>query len=305
VTDDIAVGKFLEALHQTGGFSELLPMVAGVSAEELFEAADRAEACGYIVGSSQRNAANRLSSIINMTLTARGTTYLERYRAIVSHAGGGPATALDVHSSVESRVLRRTQFMRALYDKSGASESRFVDGPLLGDDFSWPREETDDVMRYWEGEGLIRYIADEGLIAITHQGIVEIEQAMTKPAVATTHFAPNTVIIYGDVNGSQIQAGSTHSSQSQTVEASSGMEDAVLLEFLRAMRAALAAAPLGGIDHDEAEEMIALVEVELARAEPNNRLVKTVTSALRELSLGMAASGGWAAVVALAHQLPH
>jgi hypothetical protein len=77
-------------------------------------------------------------------------------------------------------------------------------------------------------------------------------------------------------------------------------------EFLTALRAALAAEPLTNPGESaEVKEMIALVEAERTRSEPNRKLATTLTSALRDIALGMAASGGWAGAVALAHQLPH
>ena len=53
----------------------------------------------------------------------------------------------DLDGSMQARRLRRTTFMKAVYDATGGSEVQFVDGPSLGDAFSWPRPETDDIIK--------------------------------------------------------------------------------------------------------------------------------------------------------------
>ncbi len=307
MTNDFGVGRLLEALDRLGGFSELLPPIEGMDSAEIFLAADRAERRGYIEGKVTRNAAGQLSVIFDVRVTASGTAQLQHHRRMMAHRSEGVSAMPDIDKSTQARRLRRTMFMRAVYDATGGSEVRFIDGPSLGDNLGWPRPETDDVMRYWEGEGLIRYETEEGAIAITHKGVVEIEEALAQPESATPHFAPNTIVILGDVHSSQIQAGSPGSFQSLTGDVeTAGTSDDVVAEFLIALRAALAAEPLANQrENAEVEEMIVLVEAERARPEPNRKLATTLTATLRDIALGMVASGGWAGAVALAHQLPH
>lgn len=305
--NDLGVGRLLEALDRLGGFSELLPPIEGVSSEETFLAADRAERRRYIEGTITRNAAGQLSVIFDVRVTASGTAQLQYHRRMMAHRSEEASAMPDLDKSTHARRLRRTMFMRAVYDATGGSEVRFIDGLSLGDGLGWPRPETDDVMRYWEGEGLIRYVTEEGAIAITHKGVVEIEEALGQPERATPHFAPNTIVIYGDVHGSQIQAGSPGSFQTVTGDVgTAGTSEDVVAEFLTVLRAALVAEPLADPgENAEVEEMIVLVEAERARPEPNRKVAATLTGVLRDIALGMTASGGWAGAVALAHQLPH
>lgn len=278
-----------------------------MSSEESFLAADRAERHGYIEGKVTRNAAGQLSVIFDVRVTISGTEQLHHHRRTMAHRSQEVSAMPDLERSTQARGLRRTMFMRAVYDAADGSEVCFIDGPSLGDGLGWPRPETDDVMRYWEGAGLIRYVTEEGAIAITHKGVVEVEEALAQPERATSHFAPNTIVIYGDVHGSQIQAGSPGSLQTLAGDiGTAGTGEDVLTEFLTALRSALAAEPLTDPgENTEVEEMIALVEAERARPAPNRKLAATLTGALRDIALGMAASGGWAAAVVLAHQLPH
>jgi hypothetical protein len=191
-----------------------------------------------------------------------------------------------------------------MYEASGASEAKFVDGVKLGENLHLVTQDTDDVMRYLEGEGLLRFVTAEGLIAITHQGVVEIEQALEHPEAATEHFAPGTIVINGDVVGSQIQTGGTQSPQTMTIDY--GTDVAFIANFLSAMTTAMALTPLTSPeDNRQAELMIALLEAQLRRSEPDKGLTKPLLRALRDFSLAMAGSGAWVAVVEIAHQLPH
>lgn len=101
-----------------------------------------------------------------------------------------------------------------------------------------------------------------------------------------------------------MQAGSPGSSQTLTGDSgTAGASEDIVAEFLTALRSALVAEPLTDAGESaDVEEMIALVEAERTRLEPNRKLAATFTSGLRDIALGMAASGGWAGAVALAHR---
>ncbi len=55
-------------------------------------------------------------------------------------------------------------------------------------------DEVQSAVDYLEGEGLVRSLADEGLLLeITHRGVVELEQSLLNPKESTEHF-PQQVI---------------------------------------------------------------------------------------------------------------
>jgi hypothetical protein len=183
-----------------------------------------------------------------------------------------------------------------MYDEAMGSETRFVDGPRLGDDLGLTRVESDDVMRYWEGEGLLRYVAEEGLIALTHPGIVEIERASSSPAVPTEHFPPGTVVVVTGNVHSQIQVGTVGSSQELVHQQAS---TTVELRFLDAMQSVLLTDP----PSDPIETANLLEMIEIARSSRNRRLSASLLESLKAFAIGMGASGAWAGAVELAHQL--
>lgn len=46
----------------------------------------------------------------------------------------------------------------------------------------------EDALDYFLGEGLLVSVSDEGAVHLSHRGIVEIEQSITRPDSSTEHF---------------------------------------------------------------------------------------------------------------------
>jgi hypothetical protein len=294
--------RLLSALDELGGFSKLIPRVDDLSPEAAFITADRAEQLGYISTPAVRNAANRLSIAYDINLTSRGREYLIEGLRGLSHAANSDNQSGDAASTLESRSIQRASFAKAVFDESDRSETHFVDGVRLGTSLGLTPRTTDDIMRYLEGENLIRFVAAQGLIAITHRGIVEIEQALLNPQKATEHFESGTIVIHGNISGSQVQIGV----QSHQLISAEKIDHSLLETFVATMRAALITAPLPDeVDNDEAMQSIELIEVQLARPNSNNRVTMRLLSRLVDFAYAMAASGAWAGVVELAKQLSH
>lgn len=91
----------------------------------------------------------------------------------------------------------------------------------LGDELGLSEQDTGKIVEYLVSEGLLVYVALGGTIAVTHQGIKEVERAMATPSQATKYFPPFTVInntlnVSGNVSNSQVMQASHDSSQSIT-----------------------------------------------------------------------------------------
>lgn len=123
---------------------------------------------------------------------------------------------------INKKQLLRLKFLDQLFDEVGGDT-----GPNVG---SLAVGQAIGLSDYQEVDAIIHYLADEGLIEITtmgdedgptieltHQGVVEIEQARTNPQKRTDHFPPLVNIInVQQMHNSQIQQGTTGSSQVQT-----------------------------------------------------------------------------------------
>lgn len=123
---------------------------------------------------------------------------------------------------VNKKQLLRLRFINELYDQVDGEPDNYVGSLEVG--------KAIGLSEFREVESIMHYLADEGLleiqgfgddngppIGLTHQGIVEIEQARTNPKQKTEHFPPMVNIIHvQNMHGSQIQQGTVNSSQSQT-----------------------------------------------------------------------------------------
>lgn len=118
---------------------------------------------------------------------------------------------------LEEKKLRRLSFVERLYRQTGGDTMAMVEISEVGAELGWSEEEARSVARYLAEEGLLKFPAKGG-VAMTHAGVVEMETALENPRAPTVHFpALNVVNIYGDVTGSQIQAGAETSNQYRTV----------------------------------------------------------------------------------------
>src|SRR6185437_4570001 len=90
---------------------------------------------------------------------------------------------------------------------------------------------------YLVEEGLLERVAFQGVIAITHHGVKEIEQARREPEKRTTHFPPINVIHIGQMTGSQIQQG-THDSVQQMSQSMTPEQITAVSRWLDAVRGA-------------------------------------------------------------------
>ena len=107
------------------------------------------------------------------------------------------------------RKATRLRFLHALYEASEASTSNVVRFEELG----LTHEQTWIVRSYLASEGLLSGVTI-AYIAITHQGLKEVEEALVAPTTPTENFPPaENVILIGTAEGAVIQQGNVDSSQ--------------------------------------------------------------------------------------------
>lgn len=301
VHEDPSVGRFLESLAQGGGYLQTLVPIDGLSPELVFEAAQRAVVLGYATTPARTGATGLPSTMFDVRITSAGREHLQRHRRTSPHLVDPQAGPAEHDFSFESRTARRIQFIKAVYEESNGSEASVMDGFDLGSRFGWSYRETNDVMQYWEGERLIKFVAEKGAIVITHRGIVEVEGARDHPSQRTRHFPPFSVVIHGDVTDSQMQIVTIDSTQTLITQA--GIDTELISAFLDAMLAATAQSPVPDASDADIGEMIEQVRSQLERPQPNRHMIKATLGALRDIAFGMAAIGGWELAAELAHKL--
>jgi hypothetical protein len=183
--------------------------------------------------------------------------------------------------SVEEKDRKRLQFMHRLYEVTGGSEMEFINTDELGAEFGWSADETDRVVEYLEGERLLQY-RSMGSISITHLGVLEVERALSNPRQETVHFpAAINIIHIGQMHGSQIQQGTTHSQQHG--QFLSELNRASVEELVEKLRAVLPEAGLAKVDRHQAEAELATVEAQLSSPRAKRSFIRSSLETVRDL----------------------
>ncbi len=124
-------------------------------------------------------------------------------------------------SKIKDIKKMRFEFLRYTYEYINGSTSKFVSSKEIASQLGFELEETIKIVEYLDSEGLIKIIAHHGLDVaynILHQGIVEIETALSEPEKSTEHFPPINIMHVGKIFNSQIQQGSVNSNISVVLE---------------------------------------------------------------------------------------
>lgn len=279
--DDDALGRLLEALMAAGGASEALPNPSNLERDDLLAVAAELLRRGWIDASAPGRANGRLFAIRNIRVTAAGRQALGHLRASSGRSAVDSSKEQTV-STLDEKRSRRLLFMRRLYDVTNGSKLGRADMWELGEEFGWSRDDVQNVVEYLEGEGLLEYAAMGGVIAITHFGVVEVEQSLSDPEAPTEHFPPSINVIHVEkMYGSQIQQGTVDSVQEGNF-LPQGMEDS-LRNLLSSLRRDLSEIELGKDDRSELETELATAELQLESGRPKRSTIRTSLTTIGEL----------------------
>jgi hypothetical protein len=170
--------------------------------------------------------------------------------------------------TLESKLRNRYLMLRKLYERSEGSERVNIKFFDLAKEEGLSEKDARDICDYLLSEGLIGDRRAGGGVAISHKGIVEIEQSISNPEWPTEHF-PTTIVqnfnapIYGG-----IQTGGQHNVQNNTISIDPSFDAA-----MAKLTALLQGAALPDLHKEEA--IIALQRVQqLAQKEKSSEVIK-------------------------------
>jgi len=108
---------------------------------------------------------------------------------------------------VEELKKQRFEFLKKAYELSGGSERSLLSLSQMAQTSGLGLEETTvrKIADYLKGEDLIKFVTTGGGFQITHNGIKEMEEAISNPDKSTTHFPAVNIINIGHMEHSQIQ----------------------------------------------------------------------------------------------------
>jgi predicted transcriptional regulator len=111
-------------------------------------------------------------------------------------------------NDVDEKRKQRLEFMDALYRITDGVEMFLTTVDEVATEVDIDAATANKIAEYLVGEGLMRYEAMGGVIAISHTGVVKVERALSQPDIATEHFPPAINVIHiGRMEHSQISQG--------------------------------------------------------------------------------------------------
>lgn len=125
---------------------------------------------------------------------------------------------------LKKKQKQRIEYLNKMYELADGSTSRPLNGADVAVQIGLGDEDEaliKDIANYLEGEGLIkidRIIRGfPGWVQLTHCGIKEIEDALENPDKPTQHFMPINILNIGHMIGSNVQQGTTNSTQNLNI----------------------------------------------------------------------------------------
>jgi hypothetical protein len=191
---------------------------------------------------------------------------------------------------IRERQSRRFRFLKHLYDETQnfykKETTRSNQIPLfstddLGDELGFTAAETEQIVRYLSDEGLVKRVTGKST-TIAHRGVIEVEDALTKPDQPTDHFPPNVVqyiVSAQQITNSSIQQGTVDSII--VTLPSSALAD--MREFIETLRSILSDLPLSDEDKAEATAEMATIESQLQSPRPKRNIIRTSLETLMRI----------------------
>lgn len=184
-------------------------------------------------------------------------------------------------SSLEKKREGRLRFMVGLYETVDGFDAQAVEtaqvAAKLGLEVSNPDDRLEIMkrVRYLQGEGLINVseaIDDTESINITHKGVREVEDAMSKRDEPTEHF-PAFSSVYANImgNSSKQQADSEDVQALATITENNRLEVVRIIQSLQTWTGQLA------FDEDQRSEVetdIQTIETQLGSPRPKVRIIE-------------------------------
>lgn len=190
--------------------------------------------------------------------------------------------------SIETKRANRFLFLKSIYEASQRDTMNGVNMWEVGNELGWDEKITDDIVEYLLEEELIKEWSHGGEIGITHKGIREVEDAISKPQEPPQH-SPTVINIIAEViSGSNININSELSNASQIINAlpekftSNKHQIAILVSNLMDTLQQVPAE-----NNQEVETIIRLVKEALKSLEDhkfNTVKIKIITNSLLEVA---------------------
>ncbi len=184
----------------------------------------------------------------------------------------------NMEKVLKKKQKQRVDFLKKLYELSEGSVSNQVNGALVGWQIglrNGDEASLSDTVRYLESEGLTKVIVwtseMPASVQLTHNGLKEIEDAVSSPDKATEHFPPINILNVKTMIGSNIQQGAVNSSQNLSFNNDSRGD---ITKFIEELKDSLVELKLDDDSLQELNADINTVDAQLTSAKPKISILK-------------------------------
>ena len=182
-------------------------------------------------------------------------------------------------ASIQLLRQQRFAFLKRVYEVTGGSRTKHVSMWDVGKAVGLSTEEIRGAWEFLSGEGLVATTTYGGGIRITHQGVVEIENALANPDQDTHYFPAVNIINVHNISQSQIQQGTTTSSQVTTYL----IDSKKVADFISKLKGSLSELSLQEEQRLEVDAEIATVDAQLSSPHPKQSILMESLQSLRRI----------------------
>ena len=187
--------------------------------------------------------------------------------------------------NIEVVKKQRFLYLKKAYEITSGDPSYMFNMFELGKEIGFDSDLSRKLAQYLINEGLLEARALGGAIGISHQGVVEVEEALTNPNKSTEHFLPVNIINVQTMTNSVIQQGSNQSSQSVDIT-SKGIND--LKSFISELKTSIDKLQLEAEKHSELLSEIATLEAQANSPKPKVSIIGETLVTIRSILEGVA-----------------
>ena len=188
--------------------------------------------------------------------------------------------------TISEKKAARFKMLERIYKESGGSENSIFEIYGIGEELNFPTDLIDITADYLQGENLIKSRTIGGGYAITHNGIVQYEKAISAPEMETEYFLPvnvtNNINFFGNVENSQLQTGATN--QNQTMNRNDNFNELRL--WLMKLENALNNEKLYEI-MEQIKDDVDLIKENVSSEKPNTKYIGIALRAIEGVLIGL------------------
>jgi hypothetical protein len=186
---------------------------------------------------------------------------------------------VNLADKIRGKRAQRFEYLRKLYEMADGNTEHPIEQGLPGHKLGLNRQQSREIEHYLMEEGLVEGWTF-GRIAISHLGLTELEEALTRPNEPTVHFPAVNIIQVEQMIDSQIQQASP--SATQVISARDELQQ--LREVVESLGESVdqLAVELSLPQEDKSDLMahVKTLEAQLQAASPRTAIVKQCLAAI-------------------------